>query len=140
MPFGFGGSPGAPIPPEPRGDVTDRLLRAIENLSSKVAPPLSGGYGFELWQPITLPAIGNTVVITSQNDSVTMLTVQVFAGEVAIMLGDFGGSSIPPVPFADLAVVGVPVHIPLGTRPREVTFWAKAANTSLSAYLHSPAH
>jgi len=140
MPYGYGSSAGAPLPPLPPGTAADRLLNAIENLSSKVAPPLSGGTPYEKWEPVTLTNIGDTFYYTTNDNPVTTLTIQVFAGEVAIALFDGRGQPQPPIPYWDLAAIGVPVHIPLGTKAREVTLWAVAANTKASFYLHSPAH
>lgn len=140
MPYGFGGSVGAPLPPEPPGTPADRLLNALENLSKKVAPPLSGGTPYEKFEPVTLDTSGDTFFYTTNGNPVTMLTIQVFSGSVAICLYDGQGQPTPPIPYWSLGVIGVPVHIPLGTKDREVTVWATSNNTTLSFYLHSPAH
>lgn len=140
MPQGYGSSAGAPLPPLPPGDPSQRLLNAIENLSAKVAPPLSGGPGFAAWRPVALPAIGDTFFFDTEGRPITMLTIQVFTGEVAIALFDGQGQAQPPIPYFDLAVVGVPVHIPLTTGPYQITLWAVQVNTTASFYAHSPAH
>lgn len=140
MPFGFGSSAGAPLPPRPPGDPSQRLLNAIENMSAKLAPPLSGGPGYAAWRPVSLPVIGNTFFFDTEGQPITMLTVQVFAGEVAIGLFDGRGQPQPSIPYFDLAVIGVPVHIPLTTGPYQITLWAVQANTTASFYVHSPAH
>lgn len=140
MPIGFGASVGAPLPPAPPGDPSQRLLNALENLSSKVAPPLSGGPGYAAWRPVALTNVGDTFFFDTEERPVTMLTVQVFAGEVAIALFDGRGQAAPPIPYFDLQVIGVPVHIPLTTGAYQVTLWAVQANTTASFYVHSPAH
>lgn len=140
MPQGYGGATGAPLPPAPPGTPADRLLNAIENLSGKVAPPLSGGPGFQAWRPVSLTNIGDTFFFDCQNNPITMLTIQVFTGEVKIVLSDQQGQPVPAIPYWDLGVIGVPVHIPLTTGSYQITLFAVAANTTASFYAHSPAH
>lgn len=135
MSQGYGGGAGAPLPPEPIAAPADRLLAAIEDLDRKVA-----ANGYEKWVPVTLPLVNNTAFITTEENPVTMCTIQVFAGEVVGVFSDQQGQPIPPVPYFDLAVVGVPVHIPLTTKARELTLWAKVAPATASVWLHSPSH
>jgi hypothetical protein len=137
---GYGSAEGAPLPPLPPGQPADRLLRALENLSRKVAPSLETGGAYEAWRPVTLTNIGDTFFFDTENNEVTMLTIQVFTGEVKIGLWDGRGQPSPPIPTWDLAVIGVPVHIPLATKARQVTLWAVAAGTTASFFIHSPAH
>ena len=128
MPWGYGDSTGAPLPPVPPGTPADRLLSALENLSKKVAPPLGGGTPYEKWEPVTLAAVGDSFFYTTNENPVTMLTIQVFVGEVKISLYDGRGQPSPPIPYWKIGVVGVPVHIPLGTKAREITLWATMAD------------
>lgn len=135
MPPGYGAAGGAPLPPEPPGTPEDRLLRAIEDLDAKVA-----ANGYEKWVPVSLATSGQSQYITTEENPVTMLTVQVFTGSVSIVLSDQTGQAAPSIPYFSFAVVGVPVHIPMGTKKREVTVFATANNTTASVWLHSPSH
>jgi hypothetical protein len=101
---------------------------------------LGGGPGFEKWLPVTLVNIGDSAFLDTQESPITMLTIQVFTGELSIVLSDQRGQALPPIPYFDLGVIGVPVHIPLGTATRQITVFAVQANTTASVYAHSPAH
>lgn len=135
MSVGWGAAGGAPLPPAPVGTPADRLLAAIEDLDRKVAAK-----GYEKWVPVSLAAIGDTDYITTEENPVTMLTIQVFTGGVVGVFSDQRGAPVPPVPYFSLGVVGVPVHFPLTTKGRELTLWATAATTTASVWLHSPSH
>ena len=135
MPFGWGAGSGAPLPPAPIGPPADRLLAAIEDMDRKIAAS-----GYEKWFPVSLAAVGDTQFLTTEEQPITMLTIQVFTGGVVGVFSDQQGAPVPPVPYFSLGVVGVPVHIPLTTKPRDLTLWATAINTTASVWLHSPSH
>lgn len=136
IPWGYSSNPngdlgGAALPPDPAGTDAQRTTRAVEQLVRITAPGV-----YEKFTAFNLAAAGNSVYITTEEAPVSMLTVQVFTGTVDIVFGSQGAD--PSVPTWRIGAIGVPVNIPLTTRPRDLTIFANGGAATGTMLLHSP--